>query len=580
MSRIDEKSRSTGELVHSIGNPKTLYRRLESRRRGVVTILFALLASGLSFGYVTWLVGNAVVGTLTAVIILALTVEFMRLAFVTSLSWTAVMAKIPIPVCLRDNMNIALAVTFVPSSEDPEMLEELLLAAKDIKHPTHGSFSIFVLDEGDGEVVQPIVDRLNISPAGHRVFRVSRHGQEPYQTTKGPFCKKTKYGNINAALDHIAKNAPQYGGPFDVVMGLDPDHIPMEGFAERMLGYLNDPDVAYVVGPQSYANSQHNVVAKLAESQQFVFHTLSQVGANACQGPMMVGTSYAIRWNVLDQIGGIQPSITEDMATSFAILPRRNPATRRTWKAVYTPDLLAHGEGPGTWGDFFKQQDRWSRGSIEYAITGKLAWGMMKMWRKPARIIHYTLLMSFYPIMGAIWLLAAVNLLLVALLGPSSVAILPEHWVVLYGWAAFSQVAFYTWMRRYNTSPYETSYSWGIYGMFMSVISSPIYAAALVKAILRRPAGFNVTPKGSKAKGDSWFTFRLSLAWTVFYILATSLAAFNGNLVWAAMSWPILAICLSLAPVVIWKVTALTSKATIAVPAMVTEDTVPIRIAA
>ncbi|APA97901.1 hypothetical protein [Nocardia seriolae] len=62
---------------------------------------------------------------------------------------------------------------------------------------------------------------------------------------------------------------------------------------------------------------------------------------------MLVGPSYAIRTSVLNEIGGIQPSITEDMATSFAILPQRNPETGRHWKGVYTPGSAGPRRGPG-----------------------------------------------------------------------------------------------------------------------------------------------------------------------------------------------------------------------------------------
>ncbi|MCZ9338797.1 glycosyl transferase, partial [Streptomyces sp. TRM76130] len=56
---------------------------------------------------------------------------------------------------------------------------------------------------------------------------------------------------------------------------------------------------------------------------------------------------------------------TEDMATGFEIHRHRNPATGRKWRSVYTPDVLAVGEGPNAWTDFFTQQMRWSRGTYE-----------------------------------------------------------------------------------------------------------------------------------------------------------------------------------------------------------------------
>lgn len=77
---------------------------------------------------------------------------------------------------------------------------------------------------------------------------------------------------------------------------------------------------------------------------------------------MFVGTSNAVRIKALKQIGGLYDSITEDMATGFEIHRAKNPATGRKWRSVYTPDVLAVGEGPSAWTDFFTQQMRWSRG--------------------------------------------------------------------------------------------------------------------------------------------------------------------------------------------------------------------------
>lgn len=131
-----------------------------------------------------------------------------------------------------------------------------------------------------------------------------------------------------------------------------------------MLGYFRDPDTAFVVGPQVYGNYTASVT-KAAESQQYLFHALIQRAGNRYGAPMFVGTNNAVRISALRQVGGLYDSITEDMATGFELHRRRNPATGRFWRSVYTPDVLAVGEGPASWTDFFTQQLRWSRGTYE-----------------------------------------------------------------------------------------------------------------------------------------------------------------------------------------------------------------------
>ncbi len=80
---------------------------------------------------------------------------------------------------------------------------------------------------------------------------------------------------------------------------------------------------------------------------------------------MFVGTNNVVRISALRQVGGLYDSITEDMATGFELHRHKNPITGRLWRSVYTPDVLAVGEGPASWTDFFTQQMRWSRGTYE-----------------------------------------------------------------------------------------------------------------------------------------------------------------------------------------------------------------------
>ena len=84
--------------------------------------------------------------------------------------------------------------------------------------------------------------------------------------------------------------------------------------------------------------------------------------ATGSASAMFVGTNNAVRISALRAIGGLQDSITEDAATSIVWHAARNPETGARWKSVYTPDVLAVGEGPTTWRDFFTQQHRWACG--------------------------------------------------------------------------------------------------------------------------------------------------------------------------------------------------------------------------
>lgn len=74
----------------------------------------------------------------------------------------------------------------------------------------------------------------------------SRKDRGYLEFNKGAFAARTKHGNHNRWLF-------EYAGHYNVVMFVDTDHVPLPVFAERLLGYFRDPDVAFVVAPSSTA---------------------------------------------------------------------------------------------------------------------------------------------------------------------------------------------------------------------------------------------------------------------------------------------------------------------------------------
>lgn len=565
------KSTTCGPITEDAGS-RVRFRRMSGIAGTGWSWLLAVVTLALSVSYAVWLVrsgpplGERILQAAglaaAAVVVATLAVEVLRLLLIAMLSMSTSLVRKPVPVKLHKNLKVAVLITFVPKSESLTMLEETLGAARrlDVPRGDHASsdddpalVEIFVLDEGDPdqpERVPELIDRLNTGAPGHRIRRISRYGISRYHRGK-KFATKTKHGNVNAAYEMIQEDPdlPEY----DVLVGLDPDHVPMPELITRLCGYFNDPNVAYVAAPQAYANSTVHVVAKLAESQQFVFHSLIQPAANSYGGPMLVGTNYAIRTSVFEQIGGTQPSITEDLATGLKALCERNPDTGRRWTAVYTPDVLAHGEGPNTWGAYFKQQNRWATGAMRHVIAGPFILQMMRTWHSPRRVLHYSLLMAFYPVMAITWILGAVNAGLFALSGGSGTVVDPGHWVLFYTWTIIAQITIFIAARRHNVSPYESESSWGVYGMFMSVAAAPIYVSALLKSLVNANPTFDVTPKGGASSGrDSLFTFRLSLFWAVLYILIVWRIVTTGYASVATLAWPAIALFLSVAPMVIW----------------------------
>jgi hypothetical protein len=459
-------------------------------------------------------------------------IAFFMLVNVTSIAHATLVARDPVPVTPETGTRVAFLTTYVPGKEPLAMVRATLEGAVALRHS--GPLDVWLLDEGDDPEARALCDALGV-----RHF--TRRGIPEWNRDKGVHKARTKHGNYNAWL-------AMHGDDYDFFASVDTDHVPLPGFLERMTGYFRDPDVAFVVGPQVYGN-YNSPVTKAAESQQFLFHALIQRAGNRYHAPMFVGTNNVVRVKALKQVGGLYDSITEDMATGFEIHRHRNPLTGHFWRSVYTPDVLAVGEGPASWTDFFTQQLRWSRGTYETLF--KQYW-RAPLTMPPGRLISYTLMLVYYPMTAVNWLLGVLSCVLFLWLGASGTQVSSEVLLMLYSDAAAFQVGLYLWNRRHNVSPHEPDGSGGLAGMAMSALSAPIYLKSLGSAVLRTRGRFVVTPKGGEASPDRPATFRLHIFWAAVLISSLIASAFLGHTHAAMRTWAVLALAIALAPVGIW----------------------------
>ncbi|MFI9723055.1 glycosyltransferase family 2 protein [Streptomyces sp. NPDC052396] len=543
----DRYSRLAGELTEPPDGPyRVRYRRLigggAGRRLGAG--LLSVAAPLVSLVLVVWLMrpehwvdrpyATAWEHAADTVVTLSIgLVESFRLVNVISNAHATWMARDPVPVRPQPGTRVAFLTTYVPGKEPFSMVRATLEGAVRIVHD--GTLDVWLLDEGDDAEVKGLCKRLGVK-------HFTRKGVERWNRPAGCFRARTKHGNYNAWLD-------AHGAGYEFMACVDTDHVPLPNFLERMLGYFRDPDVAFVVGPQVYGNYTA-AVTKAAESQQFLFHALIQRAGNAYGSPMFVGTSNCVRTTVLRQIGGLYDSITEDMATGLEIHRRRNPATGRRWRSVYTPDVLAVGEGPSSWTDFFSQQLRWSRGTYEALL--RQYW--RAMWQlTPGRVLNYSLMVAYYPMAALNWVLGGLSCVLFLGLGASGINVESRVWLMLYADAAALQIGLYLWNRRHNVSPHEPAGSSGAAGMLMSALAAPLYARSLLEALLRRRSRFVVTPKGDSASPDRMATFRTHLVWAGAFIVSLAASALFGHAHTAMRVWALLALGTALLPLVVWR---------------------------
>ena len=501
-----------------------------ARRTLVTLIILNALAQAT---YLTWLLGpghwaaRSTVGLTTVTSLAAFAsvaaVELVRVLQSVSLWVFSLAARDPVWMPPSCGLRVALLTTIVPAMEPIEVVAPTLAAMRRVEYGG-GDLDVWVLDEADDPRVRDVAGNLGV-----RHF--SRYGRPDYNRSDGPFRARTKAGNHNAWL-------AEHGDRYDVVAQLDPDHVPLPQFLERTLGYFRDPDVAFVVAPQVYGDEDSDFVAHGAAAQAYVFHGVVQRGGNGLAAPLLIGTNHVYRVATWRQIGGYQDSIIEDHLTSMTVHATPNPTTGHRWKGVYTSDILAVGCAPGTWSDFFAQQRRWAYGAMEIALhqSPRLAVRLA-----PAQRLAYGLLQSFYPGVALTWVLGTL-----ATLGYLTGFARPPQldravWSALWTCSVLTTLMLVLWLRRSNVT-FRERRELGLRGGLATLLTAPVYAAAVTRAAVHRPLGYHVTRKGGAASPDMLRTFRTHLAWFVAIAIAFGVGTAPGSYasgvtyIWAAIA--------------------------------------------
>ena len=459
--------------------------------------------------------------------VLVIAVELIRLLQNFAIWVYAFNAKDPIPVDPPTGWRVALLTTIVPSKEPIEIVERTLRKMCEIAYL--GQVDVWILDEGDDPEVKAMAARLG-------VHHFSRRGRPEYNQPDGEFRANTKAGNHNAwRAEHEHR--------YDVVAQMDPDHVPLPCFLQRTLGFFRDPDVAFVVAPQVYGNMYDNWIAHGASVQQYLFSSIVERGGNGLNAPLLIGTNHLYRPAAWRQIGGYQDSIIEDHLTGMRVQATVNPATGRRWKGVYTPDVLAVGEGPTSWADYFNQQKRWSYGIWEILLRKRDARRGLSVRQR----LLYGCVQFYYPSVAMTLLLGNIATALYLLFGVASIQLHGLTWLGLWTASLGSWFLLWFWLRRFNLAEHERIEA-GMPGMALALFAGPVYLAAAVAAILRRPLAYAVTAKGARSSGESFSTFRLHLWWAAGAAALLGASAALGNEYLGLRLWAGLTLVTGLAP--------------------------------
>jgi cellulose synthase (UDP-forming) len=412
------------------------------RRHRARLRLFVALCLPLVLFYFAWLLDPARIGNPVLYVIL-IAAELFNLTQAVGFWWTCTGERSRPPLGLAgEHPDVDV---LVPVYDEPvDVVEPTIAAARRM----HGArVHVWLLDDGARDEMRALAARQG---AGYLRRRI-RSG--------------AKAGNINHALRRTRS---------PIVVVLDCDHVPQPRFLQATLGHLAAPDVAFVQTPQCYANASSGELAAAAWSQQALFFGAIARGKDGHGAMFCCGTNVVFRREALEDAGGFpEGSLTEDFELSVIL-------HERGWRSAYVPEVLAQGLGPEDMASYVGQQHRWARGCLG-------AIGTVLRADLPLRMRVQYLLSCSYFLTG--WtVLAYMTFPVVRILTGAQPLAAPAadqfllHFAPYFGMALSMVAMMGAGAYTFRAFALQSASFW-------------IHVHASVKALLRRPGSFKVTPK-------------------------------------------------------------------------------------
>jgi cellulose synthase (UDP-forming) len=366
----------------------------------------------------------------------------------------------------RPGWRVAVVTTFVPNGEPLEMLERTVNAFVSLDYP----HDTWVLDEGDDEKVKALCFRLG---ANH----FSRKNFPQRQSREGTFQSDSKHGNYNVWFHEIGSDH------YDIIAAFDPDHIPHSSFLSSVLGYFEDPKVAYVQAPQTYYNQKASFIARGAAEETYAYYSSVQMASYGLGYPIIIGSHNTHRVIALKQIGGFAAHEADDLLITLCY-------QAAGWKGVYLPQILARGLTPVDWSGYLQQQRRWARSVLDVKLRHSFEHSKALSWKSRImsflhglNYLHRAAMIFFYLFLIGLMLATGTTPKVVSYLTVKKLGIL----CVVLQLSEFYRQRFYLDPRN------EWGFHWRV--ALLQYAKWPWFLLALADILLDRRVAYILTPK-------------------------------------------------------------------------------------
>ena len=381
-------------------------------------------------------------------LVIAETFGLISMAFFIFTAWRLVRRE-PVPAPAGLDVDV-----FITCYDEPlQLLRRTAIGARAIRYP----HKTYMLDDGKREEVRAMAEELGIG-------YIRREGNQ-----------HAKAGNLNNAFAVTS-------GEF--ILQLDADHVPLPHILDRLLGYFEEPRLAFVQSPQDFYNTDSFTHVANEDGDQMweenrLFFSLIQPGKDRMNAAFFCGSCGVLRRSAFDEIGGFSVrTITEDMETSMML-------HARGWKSFYHGETLAYGLAPASAAQYHVQRLRWGQGSMQMLRKMNPLFVRGLSWRQ--RISYFSSVIVYLDgIQRLVFYLAPVLYFLFGVLPVKVdnhallIRLVPYMLLTIGSFELLSRGTGYILIsERYNMTRFWT------------------YILALSGYFSKKPLRFNVTPKGA-----------------------------------------------------------------------------------
>lgn len=360
----------------------------------------------------------------------------------------------------KTNGTAHVAIVIPTLNEDPEMVKQTILRAKNIDYK---NFEVILIDSSTDMDIRDKTEAMSMELNINYMYRDNLRGY--------------KAGSINDSIEDLDEK-------FEYLLILDSDHRLNVSVLGDLIPILeNDPELTFIQTPQYFRLPENDRLGLAYSFQQHIFYKHICRGLCVNETAYICGTNVIIRLDHLKEVGGMDETcITEDISTSFRL-------HSKGFKSIYIDHVYAEGLAPPSLSAYYGQQLRWAYGTfqnnkrvLKKFITQPETLKSLQWW-------EYIVLNGTWYFIGVaifIWLIYPVIVLLFNLkplvLGPLNIPFYIFLAMIM------SQTFASHWERGYPLKKLVLSQA-----LFFSLF--PVYTRALIYGLFNKELKFNVTPK-------------------------------------------------------------------------------------